>query len=72
MFAIADEADTIDEFHEDNNVRSAIVTNRGVVRPGDWDNDGDVDLIDYTEFAGCASGPWQGNGFVMPSLRPEV
>ncbi|MCK4658588.1 MAG: carboxypeptidase regulatory-like domain-containing protein [Phycisphaerae bacterium] len=67
VFAIADEADTIDEFDEDNNVRSAFVTNRGPTRPGDWDDDGDVDLFDYAVFLGCISGPWEAPGFVMPS-----
>ncbi|MCK4659444.1 MAG: hypothetical protein KAV82_07970 [Phycisphaerae bacterium] len=35
---------------------------------GDFDNDGDVDLIDYAEFVGCMSGPWQGAGFMAPDL----
>ena len=25
--------------------------------PGDWDGDGDVDIADYAEFAGCLTGP---------------
>jgi len=49
------------------NTRSALVTNQPSTRPGDWDQDGDVDLDDFAEFPGCMSGPWQGEGFVMPS-----
>ena len=49
VFAIADEAGTIDEFDEDNNTPSAIVTNRAPMHPGDWDEDGDVDLYDFAQ-----------------------
>ena len=67
VFAIVDEAESIDEFDEDNNVRSALVTNQPSNHPGDWDEDGDVDIDDFTEFPGCMSGPWAAEGFVMPS-----
>ncbi len=67
VFAIADEADAIDEFDEDNNVRSALVTNQPPAHPGDWDNDNDVDIDDFAEFPACMSGPWGSPGFVIPS-----
>ena len=67
VYAIVDEAEAIDEFDEDNNVRSALVTNQPSTHPGDWDEDGDVDLDDFAEFPGCMSGPWAAEGFVMPS-----
>ncbi|MHC4093920.1 MAG: hypothetical protein ACYSVY_27220 [Planctomycetota bacterium] len=35
--------------------------------PGDWDEDGDVDLGDYGQFPGCLKGPWQAPGFAMPT-----
>ena len=35
--------------------------------PGDYDEDGDVDLNDYAEFDGCLSGPWQADDFITPS-----
>ena len=35
--------------------------------PGDYDEDGDVDLNDYAEFHACLSGPWQSDGFITPS-----
>jgi hypothetical protein len=31
-----------------------------VRQPGDWDGDGDVDLIDYGHFADCITGPGGG------------
>lgn len=37
------------------------------VLPGDFDQDGDVDLVDSSEFVTCLSGPWQAPGFVLPS-----
>ncbi len=67
VFAIVDEAGTISEFDEDNNVRSALVTNQPPMHPGDWDNDNDVDLDDYAEFPACMSGPWGSPDFVIPS-----
>jgi len=67
VFAIADEGDAIDEFDEDNNVRSALVTNQPPMHPGDWDNDNDIDIDDFAEFPACMSGPWGAPGFVMPS-----
>ena len=67
VFAIVDEAEAIDEFDEDNNVRSALVTNQPSNHPGDWDEDGDVDIDDFAEFPACMSGPWATEGFVMPS-----
>jgi len=67
VFAVADEANEIDEFDEDNNVRWALARNIRSINPGDWDGDGDVDLSDYAEFPGCISGPWQAPSFVMPS-----
>jgi hypothetical protein len=33
------------------------ITEPGSGAPGDWDGDGDVDLQDYAEFAGCLVGP---------------
>ncbi|HUU83896.1 MAG TPA: hypothetical protein VM243_10365 [Phycisphaerae bacterium] len=35
--------------------------------PGDADHDGDLDLADFAELAGCVSGPVGGAGFVTPS-----
>ncbi|HNQ23530.1 MAG TPA: CARDB domain-containing protein [Phycisphaerae bacterium] len=56
VFATVDEAHVVDEFDEDNNVRSASVT--GPAAPlGDFDVDGNVDLDDYNIFAGCMLGP---------------
>jgi hypothetical protein len=56
VFAIVDAPNVIDEFDEDNNVRSAIVSGP-TAAPGDLDFDGDVDLDDFSIFAGCMGGP---------------
>jgi len=40
---------------------------QAVFIPGNWDGDPDVDLVDFIEFPGCFSGPWQTTGFVVPS-----
>ena len=54
-----DEAESIDEFDEDNNVRSVLVTNQPSTCPGDWDEGGDgyVDIDDFSIFADCMAGP---------------
>ncbi|MCP4250831.1 MAG: hypothetical protein GY778_27655 [bacterium] len=37
--------------------------------PGDYDGDGDVDLVDLDEFSTCQSGPAAGDGWVMPTTE---
>ena len=69
IFAIADPTDALSEFDEDNNIRSTLVTNMPAPHPGDWDEDGDVDLDDFAEFPGCMSGPWDLVDWAMPSAE---
>jgi len=68
IFTIADPADVIVEFDEENNTRSALVTNMLAAHPGDWNQDGSVDLDDFGQFPGCMSGPWGVEDWIMPSV----
>ena len=67
IFDIADPADALWEFDEDNNVRSALVTNMPAPHPGDWNEDGYVDVDDWLAFPACMSGPWDVADWTMPS-----
>jgi hypothetical protein len=56
LYAIVDESALIDEFSEDNNVRSTIVAGPEA-QLGDLDLDGDIDPDDFSIFASCMMGP---------------
>ena len=67
VFAIVDEDDLINEFDEENNVRSTTLANAPPSSPGDWDHDGYVDIDDFFAMPDCMSGPWGAPDWVMPS-----
>jgi len=69
LYAIVDEDDLIGEFDESNNVRVAVLGNAPPEYPGDWDQDGSVDLDDWMAFPDCMSGPWDVADWTMPSAE---
>jgi hypothetical protein len=48
------------------NPQSVVMTVQSM--PGDYDDDGDIDLHDYSSFPDCMSGPKGAAGFVPPSV----